>query len=463
MNKLCTLVLLLMVTQLSASNNSDALAYIDRYKEIAVSEMHAHGIPASIKMAQALLESNFGRSDLAISANNHFGIKCGGAWDGDTYFKKDDDRDRNGKLRPSCFRVFDSAEHSFVEHSLFLKDPRKAYRYGPLFDIEKTDYKSWAWGLKKSGYATNPAYANLLISLIEKYSLYTFDYYENNNVKYVEPSDLIAQAKDVRTHDKISTNSHPTTLKSKQGSPSKKMVISDQILVNDRNAVIIQHDQTIYDIAKQYDLSIDKLTQYNEFFIDEKQYQKEGDFVFLEKKSRKYRGSATYHIVKEGEDLLSIAQKYGIRLSTLERKNKITLSMVPLPGQKVKLKGSSISTSEIPLTYDDVEIMESSAVSEPTLLDEKELKETLPQVKEESEVANETVAAVNNSFDLSKPALVSEKQELSNDQVLHYEIGKGDTLYGISRQFNVSVEDIIKVNGLTSNNLNIGQILKIYR
>ena len=144
--------------------------YINTYKEIAVSEMHRTGIPASIKLAQGLLESNWGRSDLATKAKNHFGIKCGNSWSGESYFKKDDDY-INGKLISSCFRKYDNVGQSFIDHSDFLSKSR----YSKLFNYETTDYKSWAKGLKKAGYASDPKYPNKLIEIIEKYDLYKFD------------------------------------------------------------------------------------------------------------------------------------------------------------------------------------------------------------------------------------------------------------------------------------------------
>lgn len=455
MNNFCTLFLLLFSVQIYAFNNVDALEYIDKYKEIAVTEMHANGVPASIKMAQAILESNCGKSDLAISANNHFGIKCGSTWTGETFYKKDDDRDRQGRLRPSCFRVFSSAEESFRAHSQFLRDPKKEYRYGHLFTIEKTDYKSWAWGLKKSGYATNPAYANLLIRIIEQYALYAFDYYEENNIKYVDAKDVVVQAKPVKTHEKLTTPSKTTTVNNtKSTNPSDKVAIkSDQIYVNDRKAVLLQAHESLADIADKYDVSIEKLEGYNEFFLDEKQYQSEGSFVYLEKKSRKYRGSSEYHIVKEGEDLLSIAQKYGLRLSTIERKNKLSYSMIPLPGQRIKLKGKSVPASEIPLTYDDVEILESPMVSEPTLVENKKELPTKIEASTTPEVP---------TFDLNKADLVTQN-DLSEEKISiqNYTVVPGDTLYKISKMYNISVEDLMEYNQLQSTALKVGQTLKI--
>lgn len=147
-----------------ATGNSPAEIYINRYKHIAISEMNNTGIPASITLAQGILESGSGNSRLAIEANNHFGIKCTPDWKGRSIKHDDDQKD-------DCFRVYKSAEESFRDHSEFLK--RK--RYAALFELDKNDYQSWARGLKEAGYATNPRYAELLISLIERYKLNRFD------------------------------------------------------------------------------------------------------------------------------------------------------------------------------------------------------------------------------------------------------------------------------------------------
>ena len=148
------------------------LAYIEQYKGIAIAEMEQYGIPASIKLAQAILESGNGNSALARRANNHFGIKCTPEWQGGKTYH-DDDR------RNDCFRVYKRVEDSFHDHSQFLL--RK--RYAALFDLDKDDYKGWARGLKAAGYATNPRYADLLISLIERYELYKYDRPETRDEK----------------------------------------------------------------------------------------------------------------------------------------------------------------------------------------------------------------------------------------------------------------------------------------
>jgi len=146
--------------------------YMEQYKYMAISEMNRSGIPASIKLAQGILESQSGRSELAVNANNHFGIKCKSNWSGETYQYKDDDLDENGELIHSCFRMYGSGEQSYIDHTDFILNRS---RYKSLFSLPKNDYKAWAMGLKKCGYATDPNYGIRLIETIEKYNLNLLD------------------------------------------------------------------------------------------------------------------------------------------------------------------------------------------------------------------------------------------------------------------------------------------------
>ncbi|MDG2449753.1 MAG: glucosaminidase domain-containing protein [Saprospiraceae bacterium] len=237
-----------------------AVTYIGKYKEIAQSEMQRVGIPASIKLAQGILESNSGRSTLAQKANNHFGIKCGKYWEGSTFYREDDDY-KDGKLIKSCFRKFNSPEHSYVAHSNFLTNPGSKYRYGFLFDLNRMDYVSWAEGLKSSGYATDPKYAEKLISVIEKFALYQYDDIQYTSVE----NDVIA-------------------------------------------AVITPVDQNPY--QKTQDRSNFTLT--------------------IETES---------HLVRNGESMKTIADKYNIDLDLLFFQNRMPRGSQPKLGEKVIIQG----------------------------------------------------------------------------------------------------------------------------
>jgi len=209
------------------ARSSTAEAYIERFKDIAIAEMNSYGIPASIKLAQALLESGNGNSALARNSNNHFGIKCTSNWQGRTVLKDDDNPD-------DCFRVYNNPEESFRDHSEFLL--RK--RYAALFELDKDDYKGWARGLKKAGYATNPRYAELLISLIERYELHRFDRAESprekNRREEAVFTELVAEI--------------PQEARKEEAKPTVAMTIHK-----------VQSGDTLYNIARKYNLSVEEL------------------------------------------------------------------------------------------------------------------------------------------------------------------------------------------------------------
>ncbi len=175
MRKICILsTILLLFTSLRPVDDAEkaALDYIGLYSHLAMVESQEYGIPASVILAQGLIETNSGQSILARRAKNHFGIKCKSDWQGATYYYIDDDRNAKGELVPSCFRNYTSVEESYRDHSLFL---RYRDRYAPLFDIPVSDYEGWCKGLKTCGYATNDRYADALITKIKTYKLYTLD------------------------------------------------------------------------------------------------------------------------------------------------------------------------------------------------------------------------------------------------------------------------------------------------
>ena len=197
---------LLTIVGLQSFTFSEApiLDYINQYKTIAISEMHRTGIPASITMAQAIVESKYGTSTLSVESNNHFGIKCKGGWEGKTYYFKDDDY-RHGKLVKSCFRGYEDSVESYYDHSDFLVENS---RYGVLFTLDKYDYKGWAKGLKKCGYATDRNYAKALIGMIEKYQLHLLDKESNAPKEEVVLIEAVKKT-EVIAHNKYSANFKP--------------------------------------------------------------------------------------------------------------------------------------------------------------------------------------------------------------------------------------------------------------
>lgn len=259
--------------------------YIDQYKDVAIEQMKRYGIPASITIAQGIFESGAGQSELAVKANNHFGIKCNG-WSGRKSYHDDDERGE-------CFRAYDNAYESFEDHSKFLSSRQ---RYSSLFNLKKDDYKGWARGLKAAGYATNPKYADRLIEIIQLYKLYQYD-----------------KAKD---YDKF-LSEHTKDLSS-NGQPLHSIKV-----FNKNYYLIARRGDTFKSIADEIGISYRKIAKYNE--RDKHDRLEEGEIIWLKKKQTKapkdYKGRL--HYVKAGESMYSIAQKYGIRLKNLYKMNRL--------------------------------------------------------------------------------------------------------------------------------------------
>ncbi|SDG05867.1 Flagellum-specific peptidoglycan hydrolase FlgJ [Pedobacter terrae] len=231
-----------------ANNNNyksyNTLSYIDEFKGVAIEEMNSAGIPASITLAQGILESGSGNSDLAKYANNHFGIKCTSEWKGKNYFRDDDQKN-------DCFRVYKDARESFRDHSEFLK--RKRYSF--LFQLDKNDYKSWAQGLKTAGYATNPRYPDLLINTIEKYQLYQYDQPESEKQKI---------AREDRVFSEINQNIPKEKAKF---TPVETPPAGAKPILADGTYTVVKGD-TLYNIAKRFNLTVDQLKMLNEMTTD---------------------------------------------------------------------------------------------------------------------------------------------------------------------------------------------------
>ncbi|MBD1393570.1 glucosaminidase domain-containing protein [Mucilaginibacter glaciei] len=210
---------------------SSSLEYIERFKAIAIQEMNSYGIPASITLAQGLFESGSGNSDLAVVANNHFGIKCGLNWAGESYYKNDDNIN-------DCFRVYANPEESFRDHSEFLKKKN----YARLFELDKNDFKGWAYGLKACGYATNPKYPQLLLNIIDKYDLSQYDRPEGELQK-------------IRREDRVLAQINDNIGKPQVDSISK---ISPEI-----KSYTIKQGDTLYNISKRFGITVDELKALN--------------------------------------------------------------------------------------------------------------------------------------------------------------------------------------------------------
>lgn len=277
--------------------------YINTYSDVAVRHMEQYKIPASIKLAQGLLESGAGMSDLAKRSNNHFGIKCHRGWAGEKVYAKDDSPN-------DCFRKYKKVEDSYQDHSIFLT---AASRYAVLFNLSITDYKGWARGLQKTGYATDRAYANKLIKLIEDYELYRFD---NKNYR--------------------------------KGASKRKSEIDKQQNVTQNNwkhqpykthglvYIIAVNGDTYTGIANEFDFKEKDLLKYNE--VPQDFPLSEGDIVYFQKKKSRADKPYFEHVVQIGESMYSISQLYGIRVGSLYKLNKKDYEYIPEEGDVLKLR-----------------------------------------------------------------------------------------------------------------------------
>lgn len=269
--------------------------YFDLYDDVAVEQMQKYGIPASITLAQGVLESGAGKSDLARKGNNHFGIKCNG-WTGRKTYHDDDELQE-------CFRAYDNAYQSYVDHSVFLKS---SPRYSRLFELKQTDYKGWAKGLKACGYATSPTYAQKLINIIELYQLYKYDKkggFDHFQIHQLEQGDL-------------------------------RHVYS----FNDNYYVVAKKGDTFRSIADDVNISYRKLAKFNE--RDKDDPIEEGERIWLKKKRRKgpKEYKRTPHKVAPGESMYSISQYYGIRLKNLYKINELPPTYVIKTGDILWLR-----------------------------------------------------------------------------------------------------------------------------
>jgi LysM repeat protein len=312
--------------------------YIEKYDELAIREMNRMGIPASIKLAQAILESENGKSILAVEANNHFGIKCGKDWHGNTFFKYDDDANNEGEIIESCFRSFNSVEESFKAHSEFLTDQKKIKRYGFLFNLEQNDYKAWAFGLKQAGYATDAEYPSKLIRIIEKYELYKLD--KNNGIKNDDNKKIVVpDTKSIINNSKLKNEKELVNL-----TPEFKI-----IKINDKKAIKLLNKVSLESLAQFIGKKSSELISINELLFAPSQVLEANTILFIEKKKNDYDGKEKFHLVKNGETLEIIANFYGVKIQTLQSLNRIHKFHQPLVGEKINLK-EKVGKNEKPKT-----------------------------------------------------------------------------------------------------------------
>jgi len=286
--------------------------YINTYKKIAIKEMNRTGIPASITLAQGILESANGNSRLAKKANNHFGIKCHSSWKGKTIYKDDD-------KKHECFRKYKSAYDSYIDHSNFLT---RGHRYSFLFEYKTTDYKKWAKGLKKAGYATSKTYASRLIQIIEDYKLYEYD-----------------SGKQTVHSDKKKNSKTKKKSKKRIGHTKEDYAIQLGRVVKETNRVkfiIAKTGDTYPKLTDEFQMLRFELYKYND--VEKGAKIRKGQIVYIQPKRNKAESGQNTYIVKKGDSLWSISQKYAIKLNKLLKRNHLGANDKIKPGKKIILR-----------------------------------------------------------------------------------------------------------------------------
>lgn len=323
MKYIATLFLWGWTISLFSQSSSDIQSYITQYKQIALEQEKKYGIPAPITLAQGILESGAGKSMLTRNANNHFGVKAFGGWTGPVYLAWDDEKQK------SRFRSYSSAMESYRDHSLFLKNNS---RYNSLFTKSVYDYRAWAIGLQKAGYATSGTYAKALIGLVDAYRLYAI----NGGVKL--------RAGKTVTITKVITSEIPVDLdcqmdeseESEEEKEVKDIIKRFVVEINDVRCTILYPGESLASISQKYDIPQYKILEFNE--ISDESSLNEGDIVYLQKKKKKYTGIQDYYRVKDDDTLYGISQQFGIMMSSLAKMNDKDMFSRLQEGERLMLK-----------------------------------------------------------------------------------------------------------------------------
>ncbi len=315
--------------------------YVNEYKDFAIGEMIRTGIPAAVTLAQGILETGGGQSDLAALAYNHFGIKCKSEWTGETMSHDDD-------AKNECFRKYACVQDSYKDHSDFLRT-RPCYAF--LFKLDPTDYEGWAKGLKKAGYATNPAYAQKLIKLIVENNLQDYTLLALNEGNNYEETSVNADKTGNNSEVSVSSLIETSTVKPalsiqvlEEKTKNSTYPVNSVFSINDLKVIYAEAGTSLLAIANNYNISLKKLLEFNEL-ADQADILNLGQLIFLEKKSKK--GTKEIHIVEANETLRDISQKEGIQLATVMEYNGLQKGMEPAAGEKIYLKYASPSSPRL--------------------------------------------------------------------------------------------------------------------
>lgn len=391
-------ILFVLTSQFAGAQSVETTQqYITQFKDVAILEEIRTGVPAAITLAQGIHETGAGTSYLVISSNNHFGIKCKGDWTGAKVFHDDD-------AKGECFRKYDDPLDSYKDHSDFLKN--RPY-YAALFQLDPTDYKAWANGLKKAGYATNPKYAQILIRIIETYNLQEYT--------------LIALGVKKPADNTVVWVSHSERekLEDKEMAPVKmlpaKTIVnypSGIFRINETKVVFVLRGTAYLKIAAAYDLSLSRLFEFND--MKPADIAEKDELIYVQRKRK--IGPVPFHTVQEGETLHDIAQVEGIRIENLYGYNLLQPGMKPMVGEQVHLQAKATSMPMLEIVH----VQQTASITNPVIVDQK--------------------MVVRDFVHIVQP---------------------NETVYAIARKYAVGIDDIMKWNELQHTELKTGQQLRI--
>jgi LysM repeat protein len=388
MKKIFFLVVISVFSKIVDAQDMTVAEYVAQYKNIAIREMKRMGVPAAISLAQGILETENGNSDLVKKSNNHFGIKCKSTWTAETVSHDDD-------APGECFRAYKTAEDSYRDHSNFL---RGSSRYSFLFKLDPRDYKSWAYGLSKAGYATNPKYPEILIKNIEDNNLEQYTLEGINDIPVFDASQYSGDTQDKNQVQVLTTTP--------QDASDIAITEPAKLSINGCKVVFAPKGTSLLAIATQNNINLSRLLEINDLHIDG--LLDKDQYIFVEKKQK--LGDKDYYIVQQNESLYDIAQKNGVILQSLYDYNNISLADNIYPGTKIFLR--------------------------PPLM----------------KVVSNKFNSGNNS-DLQTPT--------SPRELKTHEVQPRESLYAIAKKYNVSVTQLKELNNLKGNSLKTGQLLII--
>ncbi|HLK30554.1 MAG TPA: glucosaminidase domain-containing protein [Puia sp.] len=313
----------------TAQNSVDVINYINTYKDLAIAEMQRSGIPSSIILAQGILETEAGTSDLVRRSNNHFGIKCKDTWTGSVVYHDDD-------KRGECFRSYNAPEDSYKDHSDFL---RNSSRYAFLFKIDPMDYSAWAYGLKKAGYATNIRYPQILIKYIEDYNLQQYTLIAMGKMKQEDEKLLAKEDDNIPPSSKAASAIIKTKKDISVDLPPAPKYPDGEFLINNTKVIFAKAGTSLLAIADQYNMSLSRLVDFNDLKIENVVVKDQ--LLFLQRK-RKVSDNE-FHIVRPGETLYDICQSEGVRYDSILEMNQLSSGLQPAVGEKIYLQSAAPS------------------------------------------------------------------------------------------------------------------------